>query len=125
MRPIHESEEALTVSRLAAAAAPFIAAGMPKQEAFVRAMGVFESALWFVRGLRKDMNAMSGWKEYRKTAVQEMRPYNPGEDLTLIGVAVTEIPVRGGMICRNAQDPRDQWYIGPEFFAANYEAVEG
>ncbi len=61
------------------------------------------------------------WKEYRKTAVQEMRPYVPGEDLTGISVSPEDTPEEGGMIARNAANHADQWYVAKDFFAKNYE----
>lgn len=61
------------------------------------------------------------WKEYRKTAVQEMRPYVPGEELTGISVSPEDTPEEGGMIARNADNHADQWYVAKDFFAKNYE----
>ena len=61
------------------------------------------------------------WKKYRKTAVQEMRPYVPGEDLTGISVSATDTPEAGGMIARNPKNPNDQWYVAKKFFEDNYE----
>jgi hypothetical protein len=49
------------------------------------------------------------WKKYRKTKLQEMRNYIPGEDLTGISVAETETPKLGGKIARDAQG--SQWYV--------------
>jgi len=64
------------------------------------------------------------WKKYRETAIQEMRPYIPGEDLTGISVNKEDTPEEGGMIARNSNNLKDQWYIGKQFFIDNYEAVE-
>jgi hypothetical protein len=66
---------------------------------------------------------MSGWKEYRKSAVQEMRPYIPGEDMTDISVSEGDTPEPGGMIARNSDDHGDQWYVAKAFFEKNYEEV--
>ena len=63
------------------------------------------------------------WKKYRKTAIQEMRPYIPGEDLSNISVSKEDIPEEGGMIARNAKNPNDQWYVAKDFFEENYEPV--
>jgi len=60
------------------------------------------------------------WKTYSKTAVQEIRPYVPGESLTGISVNQEDIPEEGGMIARNSGNHGDQWYIGKKFFADNY-----
>lgn len=67
---------------------------------------------------------MSEWYNYRKTALQLMRAYVPGEDMTGISVSERDTPCEGGMIAKAADNPRDLWYINPEFFAANYELVE-
>ena len=63
---------------------------------------------------------MSGFKQYRKKALQDMRPYIPGEDLTGISVSKEDTPEEGGMIARNADNHKDQWYVSPQFFK-NYE----
>lgn len=71
---------------------------------------------------------MSEWKQYRKTALQEMRPYVPGEDLTGISVSIedkAEIEAGGGgMIARNADNHKDQWYVAKDFFNTNYALDE-
>lgn len=63
------------------------------------------------------------WKNFRKKNLQEMRPYVPGEDLTGISVNKEDTPEEGGMIARNSANHADQWYVGKQFFADNYEAV--
>lgn len=65
---------------------------------------------------------MSKWEKYRKTAVQEMRAYVCGEDLTGVSVAPGEIPKNGGKIAKDAEGSR--WYISPEFIKANYLLAE-
>jgi len=62
------------------------------------------------------------WKKYKKTTLQEMRPYIVGEDLTGISVAPNEEPQIGGMIARDAQG--SQWYVSPEFMLQNYVIVD-
>lgn len=64
------------------------------------------------------------FKLYRKSALQEMRPYDPGEDLTGISVSDQDTPEEGGMIARNSANHADQWYVGKEFFEDNYEPAE-
>jgi len=61
------------------------------------------------------------WKKYRKTAVQEMRDYISGEDLTKVSVAPGETPKEGGKIARDNKGSR--WYITPEFVAENYKEI--
>jgi len=62
---------------------------------------------------------MSEWKNYKKAAIQEMRPYIPGEDLTGISVSERDTPEVGGMIARGADDGA-LWYVSKTFFNENY-----
>lgn len=63
---------------------------------------------------------MNQFKNYRKPALQPMRPYVQGEDLSEISVSGQDTPEVGGMIAINPQNEKDQWYVAKEFFAANY-----
>ena len=63
---------------------------------------------------------MDNWKEYRKVATQEMRPYIPGEDMKDISVSPEDTPEKGGMIARNVKNHKDQWYVAKSFFQENY-----
>lgn len=56
------------------------------------------------------------FKNYVKTAVQPMRPYVPGEDLTGITVSEKDTPELGGMIGVNPNNENDQWYVSKLFF---------
>jgi len=67
---------------------------------------------------------MSEWKLYRKSALQEMRPYIEGEDLSGVSVNAEDSPEPGGMIARNAKNHADQWYVAKAFFGDNYESAE-
>jgi hypothetical protein len=64
------------------------------------------------------------YKKYRKTAIQEMRPYVLGEDLTGMSVSEEDTPEVGGMIVRGS-DNGACWYVSKEFFNKNYELVNG
>jgi len=64
------------------------------------------------------------YKNYRKKAVQPMRPYIPGEDLTGISVSTEDTPELGGMIAINPNNQEDVWYVGKEFFEKNYELAD-
>jgi hypothetical protein len=44
------------------------------------------------------------YKKYRKKALQDMRPYVLGEDLTHVSVSENDTPEEGGMIARGADD---------------------
>lgn len=68
----------------------------------------------------KDLN----FRCYKKTSLQEMRPYILGEDLTGISVNKEDTPEEGGMIARNTKNPKDQWYVAKKFFNDNYEYAD-
>ena len=65
---------------------------------------------------------MSEWAWYRKSGLQEMRPYLPGEPLDGITVGAGIILTQGGMIARDTES-LDRWYLPPKFFQTNYELV--
>jgi hypothetical protein len=63
------------------------------------------------------------WKKYRRIGLSEMRPYSPGEDLSLISVNKEDTPALGGMIARNPKNHADQWYVAEKYFKDNLELV--
>lgn len=63
------------------------------------------------------------WKFYRKVATQEMRPYVLGEDVSRVSVNKEDVLEAGGMVARNSNNHKDQWYVGKNFFEKNYVAV--
>jgi len=65
------------------------------------------------------------WKKYIKIAIQEMRSYVPGESLTGVSVNAEDTPEEGGMIARNPNNHRDQWYIAKKFFEDSYKEYYG
>ncbi len=60
------------------------------------------------------------YKNYRKTAVQPMRPYVPGESMEGVSVSPEDTPELGGMIAVNPSNPSDKWYVAKNFFNKNY-----
>lgn len=56
----------------------------------------------------------------RKGNLAQMRPYREGEDLSGVSVSAEDTPELGGMIARNPENERDQWYVGKDYFAANF-----
>ena len=66
---------------------------------------------------------MLEWRFFRKTAVQKMRLYIPGEDLSNISVSPEDTPEVGGMIAVNEENIKDQWYVAKSFMK-NYEEVK-
>lgn len=62
-------------------------------------------------------------KVYVKSAYQPMREYVEGEDMTGINIDSALTPEVGGMICVNANNFDDSWYISKEFFGENYTEI--
>jgi len=72
---------------------------------------------------------VSEFKKYRRVQIAELRPYEPGEvlsDRVSISAADRDAgsPKPGDMIARNPSRHEDQWLIGADYFAANFEPVE-
>jgi hypothetical protein len=71
---------------------------------------------------RKDQ--MPDFKPYRRRSIAEMRPYQPGEDLAGVSVAVVDSaagsPKEGDMIARNPKNHADQWLVAAKYFAENF-----
>jgi hypothetical protein len=69
---------------------------------------------------------MSEWKQYRRTSIAEMRPYEEGEELSS-NVSISESDLKNGspklgdMIARNPQNHSDQWLVAASYFEANFE----
>jgi hypothetical protein len=81
---------------------------------------------------------MTDWKQYRRKGFVEARPCNKGDVVSETEISISEVDkiacfrfsedvwvclVDGGMIARNPDNPKDQWYINPEYFKKNYEEV--
>ena len=69
-------------------------------------------------------SGIEGYRAYKKTAVQYMRPYEMDESLTGVDIPTGVIPEIGGMIAINVNDATDKWYITKEFVDANYELAD-
>ena len=71
---------------------------------------------------------MTKYKQYRRTQVAEMRPYQHGDDLN--GVSISDVdrsagsPKPGDMIARNPKNPANKWLVAAKYFADNFEAVQ-
>jgi hypothetical protein len=67
---------------------------------------------------------MLEWKQYKRKGLSEMRPYVHGEDLTEISVSSEDDPLNDmGMIARNPQNHKDQWYVARKYFEDNLELI--
>jgi hypothetical protein len=74
---------------------------------------------------------MSRFKQYRRTQIAEMRPYEPGEEVgwdDRISVSAVDMangsPQEGDMIARNPANHVDQWLVAKAYFEANFEPME-
>lgn len=67
------------------------------------------------------------FQRFQRIQAAELRPYVEGEDLDAQRIAVSPedraagSPRLGDMIARNPANHRDQWLVGAEYFAANFE----
>ena len=71
---------------------------------------------------------MSEFKQFRRKAIAEMRPYVPEEDLPS-SVSISEAdrlggsPRLGDMIARNPKNHGDMWLVAEAYFVGNFEAI--
>ena len=71
---------------------------------------------------------MTEYKQYRRTQVAEMRPYQHGDDLN--GISISDVdriagsPKPGDMIARNPKKHADKWLVAAKYFTDNFEAVQ-
>lgn len=68
------------------------------------------------------------WQYYRRKGLSEMRPYVPGETLS-VAVSISQAdkdagsPKVGDMIARNPKNHDDQWLVAKAYFNDNLEHV--
>lgn len=79
---------------------------------------------------------MSEFKKYRRTAIAEMRPVTPEEEMNgpevlhAAGISVSQAdasagsPKLGDMIARNPKNHDDQWLVAAQYFKDNFEPTE-
>ena len=65
---------------------------------------------------------MGEFKNYRKTALQKMRPYVTGENTDGWSISDKDKLEVGGMVA--IDDIGSMWYVSKNFFNENYEVVE-
>lgn len=70
---------------------------------------------------------MSGFTQYRRKQIAELRPWVDGDDMSRISVSLPDkeagSPVAGDMIARNPKNHEDQWLVAAQYFADNFEPV--
>ncbi len=70
---------------------------------------------------------MSGFRQYRRTEIAELREWQAGDDLS--GVSLSQAdkdagsPKTGDMIARNPKNHADRWLVAAAYFADNFEKV--
>ncbi len=70
---------------------------------------------------------MSEYKQFRRKQVSEVRPWEPGYDMSGVSIATTDAyagsPRPGDMIARNPLNHAERWLIGARYFEDNFEPV--
>jgi hypothetical protein len=71
---------------------------------------------------------MSEFRQYRRTQIAEMRPFEEGERLGFdVSISAPDIkagsPKVGDMIARNPKNHDDMWLVAAQYFADNFEEV--
>jgi hypothetical protein len=68
------------------------------------------------------------WRQYRRTNVAEMRPFQVGESLHGVSISEEDMlngsPRPGDMIARNPKNPHDLWLVAEAYFKQNFEPME-
>lgn len=69
---------------------------------------------------------MPEFKQYRRTQIAEMAPWELGFDMRYVSVSVPDqeagSPKEGDMIARNPKNHADQWLVAAQYFADNFES---
>lgn len=67
---------------------------------------------------------MTEFKKYTRINVAEMRPYIKGEDVSNISISPENNPETDmGMIARNPDNHKDQWYVNRNYFEKNFKEI--
>ena len=70
---------------------------------------------------------MRKFRQYRRKQIAELRPYEPGEDISGVSISAADkeagSPKPGDMIARNPKNPADKWLVAAQYFADNFEPL--
>lgn len=70
---------------------------------------------------------MSEFQKYRRSQIAELRPYQPGEDMSGVSISQPDVdagsPKVGDMIARNPKNHDDKWLVAKQYFADNFEPI--
>jgi hypothetical protein len=71
---------------------------------------------------------MSGFRQYRRKQIAELRPYLHGEDLSAVSISQADrdagSPQIGDMVARNPKNHADQWLVSAGYFSDNFEPAD-
>jgi hypothetical protein len=71
---------------------------------------------------------MTEFKRYRRKQIAELRPWQPGDDMSNVSISVADkeagSPRVGDMVARNPKNHADQWLVTAQYFADNFEPAE-
>ncbi len=67
---------------------------------------------------------MNNFKRYKRKGSIEARPYEHGDqsrtEISFSEADLNRNTLAGGYVARNPDNPKDQWYINPDYFTKNY-----
>lgn len=67
------------------------------------------------------------FKQYRRSQIAELRPYEVGEFLDRVSISEADkeagSPKLGDMIARNPKNHSDMWLVAAQYFTENFEPV--
>jgi hypothetical protein len=70
---------------------------------------------------------MREFRRYRRKQIAELRPYEPGEDMSGVSILAADkedgSPKAGDMIARNPRNHADKWLVGAQYFADDFEPL--
>jgi hypothetical protein len=70
---------------------------------------------------------MREFKQYRRKQIAELRPYEPGEEISGVSISAPDkeagSPKAGDMIGRNPKNHADKWLVAAQYFADNFEPL--
>lgn len=68
---------------------------------------------------------MTGFTQYRRKQIAELRPWQPGYDMSRVSISAPDkeagSPKAGDMIARNPKNHDDQWLVAAAYFSDNFE----
>ena len=70
---------------------------------------------------------MTGYRQYRRKQIAELRAWMPGDDMSNVSISAPDreagSPKLGDMIARNPKNHDDQWLVAEQYFMDNFERI--